>query len=107
MEMSDDKYTVNTKFIATLIAIIAFFVGAAVWATQEHSTIKDWASNRDEFHQGQIKETIEDQYVPLSRFVKLEAQIGQQIIINRQILRLLEDIKRGIDDDKKDRRDDM
>ena len=67
-----------TKWIALLFTFIAMIVGMVVWATNEHSEIREWTVDRDYTNKKELKEIIKDSYVPLHEFTKLKQKLEDQ-----------------------------
>ena len=87
----------NAHFILTIIMIIGFAVSAALWATNSHAEIKEWAINQDYVTKTDLKEIFKEQYVPISRFIKLETQMEETKRVNEKMLDTLQELTKKID----------
>ena len=66
---------VTTKWVATLLTIIGFAIAAVLWATNAHSELKEWTAEQDFVTKQELKEVMEDRYVPLSEYVELRTRL--------------------------------
>lgn len=99
--MAESRESSNARFIVTLMAIISFAIGAVMWATNSHAELKEWAVGQDFVTKTELKETMKDQYVPLSRFIRLETQLEEATKTNEQVLESLKELKDKIDSIKR------
>lgn len=101
--MAESKENINAKFILTILTIVGLAIGCAIWATSAHAEIKDWASTQDFVTRSELKEIMKEQYVPMTKFVKVETQLERAIKDNQRILESLHEVNDKLDVLKKRR----
>lgn len=104
MPIKKDDENINIKFILNLLIIISMAVGAIIWATGEHSVIREWTSEQDFVTKTELKEIIKEQYVKRSEFIQLRTQFEETNKNNQKIITELDKIQGKIDQLKKRRR---
>lgn len=67
-----------TKWIALLLTFIGMLVAMVVWATNEHSEIREWTVERDYENKTELREVTKESYVPLHEFTKLKQKLEDQ-----------------------------
>lgn len=86
MGTSDDKINLSVKrnimdwlkFIPIILTIITITVGAAIWASTEHSDIKAWTLDQDNATKSEIKESSEKRFVPKEDFSRIDENMKRQ-----------------------------
>ena len=61
--------------VAVILTIIAMSVGAALWASNAHASIKDWTAEQDFVTKTELREVIKEQYVPRHEFVVVREKL--------------------------------
>lgn len=95
--MAESKESTNAKFIVTLLTIIAFAIGAVLWAVNSHAEIKEWASGQDFVTRTELKEIMKEQYVPRTDFIRVETKLEEATKTNQKILQSLEEVQEKLD----------
>lgn len=67
-----------TKWIGLLLTFIGMCTGMAVWASNEHSSLKEWTIDQNYETRTEIKEIIKESYVPLHEFTRLKQKLEDQ-----------------------------
>jgi Tfp pilus assembly protein PilO len=66
------------KYIPIFITIISLSVGAAVWASSAHDGIKSWTLDENSAIKTELKATMQEQYVPLHEFTRVQQCLEDQ-----------------------------
>jgi septal ring factor EnvC (AmiA/AmiB activator) len=66
------------KWVKIGLIVIGLGVSAVVWASSEHSNLKDDARKETRESKKELKQTIKEQYAPLHEFTKIQQQITNQ-----------------------------
>jgi Tfp pilus assembly protein PilO len=66
------------KYIPIFITIISLSVGAAVWASSAHDSIKSWTLDENSAIKTELKATMQEQYVPLHEFTRVQQCLEDQ-----------------------------
>ena len=57
-----------TAWIAIVVTTIGALITAAVWAADEHSTIREWTAEQDYVTKTELKEVMVEQYVKQTEY---------------------------------------
>ena len=72
------KFSDWPKWITLFLLILSLAIGAVMWATNSHASIKSWTAGQDYVTKEELKDTMKEQYVPLHRFTKVEQILKEQ-----------------------------
>ena len=83
----NDELTTNNlnRYLATLLGIIGIVVAATVWATTEHSNIKDWTAEQDFVTKTQVTDIMKEQYVPLKEYMVVKTKLDNLCEVTKRI----------------------
>jgi len=71
------------KWVGVILTIVSLTVACVLWASTEHSTIKTFTTNQDYVNTKDIKEYVNERYVPKESFSRVEESLkGQKEDIN-------------------------
>ena len=65
-------------WLSIFLTLIAFTVGAVVWANTVHSDLRIWTGEQDYANKKEIEEEMKEKYVPLHEFAKVQQQLKDQ-----------------------------
>lgn len=66
------------KWVAVFVTLIGMIVGAAVWASSEHDTLKSYTIERDFAMETTIKADVKEQYVQRHEYTAMEQCLKDQ-----------------------------
>ena len=92
-----DENNVNIKFVLNILTIIALAVSAVIWATREHSGLREWTAEQDFVTKEELKEVIKEQYVSNTDFVQLRTQSEGTREDIKKIIKELDKIQEKLD----------
>jgi len=66
------------KWITIILTVLSFTVAAVVWASSEHSNIKDWTTQQDYVTNQVLSDSFEKHFVPKADFSRIEQNMIDQ-----------------------------
>jgi septal ring factor EnvC (AmiA/AmiB activator) len=80
--MNDTKVKITipswSKVVGLIITVIGLTITCVLWAATEHSDIKTFTEQQNYVIQKDIKEHVEDRYVPKESFSRVEQSLQDQ-----------------------------
>ena len=79
--MAAPKQNINSiliKYIGIFLTVITMAIGAVVWASSEHSALKDWTTNTVADTKSEVREEIKEHYVQKQETSRIEQQLKDQ-----------------------------
>lgn len=66
------------KWAGILLTALSLLVAAAVWASSEHMTIREWTADQDYVTKQELSHSFEKQYVPKADFSRVDQSLCDQ-----------------------------
>jgi len=77
--LTDKPLTLSwPKWVGVALTIISLTVACVLWASSEHSDIKEFTTNQDYVNTKDIKEYVNERYVPKESFSRIEENLKGQ-----------------------------
>jgi hypothetical protein len=98
-----------TAWVTVVVAIVGSFVAAAVWAADEHETIRSWVIDQDIAKQTELKSDTSEKYIKQTEYKEDITQLDErQKFIKEdlsEVKELVKDIHRALLQNKKSTND--
>lgn len=102
--MQNNVENTNAKWLVMILTIVAFAVGAVLWATNSHSELREWTAEQDFVTKTELKEMMKDQYVPFYIYIETITKLKNKCESSDKIELRLNRIEKKLESKSKHRR---